>query len=79
MSNCLKPTVQILQVVLLNNALSLPLVDMKNGPIMVDCEFPAWGYNEVLKGPDSLVVKASALGVGGRRFEPQCRRQWVSF
>ena len=30
-------------------------------------------------GPDSLVVEASASGAGGRRFESQCRRQWVSF
>ena len=26
-------------------------------------------------GPDSLVVKASASGAGGRRFESQCQRQ----
>ena len=29
--------------------------------------------------PDSLVVKASASGAGGRRFESQCRQQWGSF
>ena len=30
-------------------------------------------------GPDSLVDKASASGVGGRRFDSQCRRHWGSF
>ena len=35
----------------------------------------AGGYNS---GPDSLVVKASALGVGGLRFDIQCRQQWGS-
>ena len=28
--------------------------------------------------PDSLVDKASASGVGGRRFDSQCRRHWGS-
>ena len=30
-------------------------------------------------GPDSLVDKASASGVGGQRFNSQCRRHWGSF
>ena len=30
-------------------------------------------------GPDSLVDKASASEVGGRRLDSQCRRQWGSF
>ena len=27
-------------------------------------------------GPVSIVVKASAMGSGGRRFKSQCPRQW---
>ena len=46
--------------------------------IFVNLErFTDWSYSKTC--PDCLVVKASASGAGGRRFDTQCWLQWGSF